>query len=159
MRALWADAGEDGASFHGEFFSFDHAHSFPKPARPAGVPIHIGGHSEAAPRRAGRLGDGFHPLGLDADGLGLRLGQLREAAEDAGRDPATVELSLSGYLPTTTEQDVADAEAAGATRVVVSTSMSADLSGIHDELSAFAERFGLRAVDAADAAGTAHVPG
>jgi probable F420-dependent oxidoreductase len=153
MRALWADSGEGGASFEGEFCSFDHAHSFPKPVRPNSVPIHIGGHSEAAARRAGRLGDGFHPLGLDAEGLALRLGQLREAAEDAGRDPAAVELSLSGYLPTTTEQDVEDAEASGATRVVVSTSMSADLSAVHDELSAFAERFGLRA------AGAAPVPG
>jgi hypothetical protein len=69
--------------------------------------------------------------------------QLREAAEQAGREPSTVELSLSGYLPTTTEQDVLDAEAAGACRLVVSTSMSHDLDQVQDEMSAFAERFGL----------------
>ena len=50
MRVLWADSGSDGASFDGEFVSFAHAHSFPKPVRPGGVPLHIGGHSEAAAR-------------------------------------------------------------------------------------------------------------
>ena len=55
MRALWADSGPTGAEFHGEFFSFEHAHSFPKPLR-GDVPLHIGGHSEAAARRAGPPG-------------------------------------------------------------------------------------------------------
>ena len=143
MRALWADSGADGASYRGEFVTFEHAHSFPKPVRPGGVPLHIGGHSEAAARRAGRLGDGFQPLGLSPDELGVRLGQLREAAEDAGRDPSTIELSVSGYLPTTTEEQVASAEAAGIGRMLLSTSMSDDLEVLADELSAFAERFGL----------------
>ena len=143
VRALWADAGPSGADFDGEFVSFHHAHSFPKPVRPGGVPIHIGGHSEAAARRAGRLGDGFQPLGLAPEVLSTRLAQVREAAEAAGRDADAIELSLSGYLPTTTEEDVAGAQAAGAVRLVVSTSMTADLDQVHDEMSGFAERFGL----------------
>jgi probable F420-dependent oxidoreductase len=81
MRALWSDSGPSGADFSGEFFSFRHAHSYPKPAQPGGVPIHIGGHSEAAARRAGRLGDGFQPLGLAAADLGVRMAQLRQSAE------------------------------------------------------------------------------
>ena len=57
MRALWA---EDDASFHGEFVDFARMSCNPKPL--AGhVPIHIGGHSEAAAKRAGRIGDGFFP--------------------------------------------------------------------------------------------------
>jgi len=143
MRVLWADSGPTGASFSGEFVSFRHAHSFPKPVRPGGVPLHIGGHSEAAARRAGRLGDGFQPLGLSPDDLALRLAQMREAAEGAGRDPDAVELSVSGYLPTTTEEDVAAAEAAGIDRMLLSTSMNQELTGLADELSAFAERFGM----------------
>jgi probable F420-dependent oxidoreductase len=144
MRVLWADSGPEGAHFDGEFFSFHHAHSFPKPARPGGVPIHIGGHSEAAARRAGRVGDGFQPLGLAAGDLAIRLAQVRESAAEAGRDPDTIELTLSGYLPTTTEEQVAEAESAGAARLVVSTSMTGDLAQVHDEMSAFAERFELR---------------
>jgi len=143
MRVLWADAGPDGAAYSGEFVQFAHAHSFPKPVRPGGVPLHIGGHSEAAARRAGRLGDGFQPLGLSSEELALRLAQMREAAEAAGRDPGAIEVSVSGYLPTLTEDDVAAAEAAGIDRMLLSTSMSTDLDGLADELSGFAVRFGL----------------
>jgi probable F420-dependent oxidoreductase len=143
MRVLWSDSGPSGADFSGEFFSFHHAHSYPKPAQPGGVPIHIGGHSEAAARRAGRLGDGFQPLGLAAEDLAVRMAQLGEAAEEAGRDPSSIELTLSGYLPTTSEKDIDEARSAGASRLVVSTSMSDDLAKIHDEMSAFAEQFAL----------------
>ncbi len=144
MRLLWSDSGPDGATFDGEFVSFHHAHSFPKPVRPEGVPIHIGGHSAAAARRAGRVGDGFQPLGLDPPLLAARLDQLRASAEAVGRDPSTIELSLSGYLPTATEESVGEAASSGAARLVLSTSMSPDLDTIADELSAFADRFGLR---------------
>ena len=144
MRALWADSGPSGASFHGEFVSFDHAHSYPKPVRAGGVPLHIGGHSEAAARRAGRLGDGFQPLGLAPEVLITRLEEVRREAEACGRDPGAIELSLSGYLPTTTEEDVVAAEAAGAVRLVASTSMTAEIDAVAEEMSAFAERFGLR---------------
>jgi probable F420-dependent oxidoreductase len=142
MRLLWSDSGPDGAHFEGEFVRFEHAHSFPKPVG-GRVPIHIGGHSEAAARRAGRLGDGFQPLGLDGEMLALRLSEMRVAAEQADRDPGAIELTGSGYLPTLSEQDVIDAAAQGAARLVVSTSMSADLNQVHDEMSGFAERFDL----------------
>jgi hypothetical protein len=70
---------------------------------------------------------------------------MRRAAEEAGRDSDAIELSLSGYLPTTTEDDVAEAERLGVARLIVSTSMTADLDPLADELSRFAERFGLDA--------------
>jgi probable F420-dependent oxidoreductase len=145
MRALWADSGPDGAEYHGEFFSFEHAHSFPKPVRGM-VPLHIGGHSEAAARRAGRVGDGFQPLGIDGELLAARTASVRSAAEQAGRDPDAIELTVSGYLPTTTEAEVEAATAAGAVRMVLSTSITDDLATLTDELSAFAERFGVPAV-------------
>jgi alkanesulfonate monooxygenase SsuD/methylene tetrahydromethanopterin reductase-like flavin-dependent oxidoreductase (luciferase family) len=61
----------------------------------------VGGHSEAAARRAGRLGDGFFPsIGAQVDILPL-LDIVRRTAEQAGRDPAKVELTLGcpGALP------------------------------------------------------------
>ena len=56
------------------------------------VPIHIGGHSKAAARRAGRLGDGFFPA-RGRPGELVRL--ARETAESCGRDPGAIEISLS----------------------------------------------------------------
>ena len=97
MRTLWAS---DGASFEGEFVKFDKVSSNPKPVAKS-VPIVIGGHSEAAARRAGRLGDGFFPsIGAQVDTMPL-LDVVRRSAEQAGRDPAMVELILGcpGALP------------------------------------------------------------
>jgi probable F420-dependent oxidoreductase len=91
MRALWA---KDGASFDGEFVKFHEVSSNPKPVRRS-VPIMIGGHSEAAAKRAGRLGDGFFPsVGTQVDILPL-FDTVRRSAAAAGRDPAAVEL-MSG---------------------------------------------------------------
>jgi probable F420-dependent oxidoreductase len=87
MRALWR---EDGASFAGEFVNFERVSSNPKPA--GAVPIIVGGHSEAAARRAGRLGDGFFPsIGAQVDTMPL-LDLARRAAEAAGRDPGAIEM-------------------------------------------------------------------
>jgi probable F420-dependent oxidoreductase len=144
MRVLWAGRAAEGVTFDGEFVSFAGAHSYPKPVAPGGVPVHIGGHSPAAAERAGRLGDGFQPLGLAPDEVRTRLGEMERAAEAAGRDPAAIELSLSGYLPTCTEESVAEAEELGARRLVLSTSLTDDLSALEDELAAFAERMGVR---------------
>jgi len=97
MRALWAS---DAASFAGEFVNFDKVSSNPKPVAKS-VPIIVGGHSEAAARRAGRLGDGFFPsIGSQVDTMPL-LDVVRRSAEQAGRDPAKVELILGcpGVLP------------------------------------------------------------
>jgi probable F420-dependent oxidoreductase len=97
MRALWAN---DAASFKGDFVNFDQVSSNPKPVAKS-VPIVVGGHSEAAARRAGRIGDGFFPsIGTQVDIMPL-IDLVRRSAEQAGRDPAKVELTLGcpGVLP------------------------------------------------------------
>jgi probable F420-dependent oxidoreductase len=140
MRALWRD---DEASFAGRFFAFERAISRPRPAQPAGVPIHIGGHSKAAARRAGRMGDGFQPLGLDDDTLVERLELMRATAIEAGRDPDAIELSLGGLLDLVGPDEVARAADRGAVRMVIST-REGDLATVKDQMSAFADRVGLR---------------
>jgi alkanesulfonate monooxygenase SsuD/methylene tetrahydromethanopterin reductase-like flavin-dependent oxidoreductase (luciferase family) len=86
MRQLWE---ADHAAHDGEFVSFDDVSSNPKPAR-GRVPIVVGGHSEAAARRAGRIGDGFFPGTGD---LPVLFDIVRQTAADAGRDPSAVELT------------------------------------------------------------------
>jgi probable F420-dependent oxidoreductase len=94
MRALWT---EDRPTFDGRFVSVKDAILAPRP--PGGtVPIHIGGHSAAAARRAGRIGDGFFPFGVRPDELGRLVTIMRRAAEDAGRDPSTIELTVSSTI-------------------------------------------------------------
>ena len=93
LRACWC---ESPSSFHGKHFNFGPLMSFPKPAQKSGVPVHIGGHSPAAAKRAGRLGDGFFPALSDAPKLKELFGVMREAAAKAGRDAGRIELSCIG---------------------------------------------------------------
>ncbi len=137
MQALWS---EDEATFAGEHVSFDRVVSRPRPLQAGGVPIHVGGHSRAAARRAGRVGAGFQPLGLDGDALATRVGEMRAAAIEAGRDPDRIELSLGGLLDVTDEDAIAAAEAKGADRLVLST-RTGDLDDTKRAMSSFAERF------------------
>ena len=98
MCALWADTAPEGASYEGEFFRFKGLMSYPKPVRPGGVPIHIGGHSKAAARRAGRHGDGLQPLGVAGAELAALVSLMREEAEKNDRDPSALELTLGHAL-------------------------------------------------------------
>ncbi len=86
MRELW---GAERPTYHGEYVHFDAAYCRPQPVR-GSVPIIVGGHSKAAARRAGRLGDGFFP----ARGASAELIQLaRDVAAEHGRDPAALEMT------------------------------------------------------------------
>lgn len=136
LRTLWTD---EVASFEGEFFRFGPIVTRPQPVRPGGVPIHVGGHSAAAARRAGRLGDGFFPLGLDGPGLQDRLAQMRTAARAADRDPAAIELTVGGLLQATDQAAIDAAASAGAARMVLSTT-TADLSELTRQMHAFAQQ-------------------
>jgi probable F420-dependent oxidoreductase len=88
MRALWRDP---KPTFHGRFVDFQDAYCLPQPLQGT-VPIIVGGHSSAAARRAGRLGDGFFP----ARGASAELIHLaRRTAGDFDRDPDRLEITTS----------------------------------------------------------------
>ncbi|MEZ5258394.1 MAG: LLM class F420-dependent oxidoreductase [Ilumatobacteraceae bacterium] len=91
MRALWAS---DHADYSGEFASFSNVSSNPKPVNGT-VPFVIGGHSKAAARRAGRLGDGFFPGKGSPAELAELIDIVRQTAADAGRDPEAIEITAS----------------------------------------------------------------
>ena len=92
LRALWRDS---VSSFHGRHFSFGPVLSFPKPVQPGGVPIHVGGHSRAAVRRAAAYGDGFFPLVKEPERLAEILRLFALECQSRGRDPSTVELTCT----------------------------------------------------------------
>ncbi|TQC49028.1 LLM class F420-dependent oxidoreductase [Rhodococcus sp. WS4] len=142
MRALWSGTG--GVDFAGEYFSFRGAHSRPAPYRDSGVPLYIGGHSAAAARRAGRLGDGFQPLGLAGEELDRAIARMRAAAADAGRDPADVDLVLGATLPRLDEARLDRVRDLGANRLVLSASRHVQsLDQVIDEMAECSARLGL----------------
>lgn len=141
LRLLWSGTA-DGVSFRGEFFSLTGATSFPKPHGGRILPVHVGGSSMAAARRAGRRGDGYFPGGRLT--LQQRAGQIavmRSEATAAGRDPAALEYTRWGQIDMT-PGDVEDRASQGVTRLVVSPGAT-ELAGMRDEISSFARRLGL----------------
>jgi len=101
LRELWTS---DNPSFNGKYCNFSNIVFMPKPVQKPAIPIWIGGHSKHAIRRAGQLGDGWHPIGgvpsihLEPDDVKKEMGTLAEHAQKAGRDPKTIRVALKGSL-------------------------------------------------------------
>ena len=92
LRSLWRD---DKASHHSEFVDFTDCILRPRPVQTS-VPIHVGGHTDVAARRAGRLGDGFFPAKGSHEELARRFDIVRATATEHGRDPSAIELTCGG---------------------------------------------------------------
>lgn len=94
LRRLWTERTVD---HEGEFDHIKGAGIAPLPVqRP--IPIWMGGASEAAYRRIGRLADGWFPMTAPGDRLDRALEQIARGAEEAGRDPAAI--GMEGRIPT-----------------------------------------------------------
>jgi len=114
LRVLWR---EEESTYSGRYVAFERAKSFPKPAQHNGIPIAVGGHTAAAARRAGRLGDEFFPAVVSAQQLTELLAIMRAAATEAGRDPAAIGVTTGGAMELDELKRLADL---GVTRVVMS---------------------------------------
>ena len=116
MRALWAGP---HAEFHGEFVDFKPSTCSPRPIQER-IPILVGGDSEAAISRAVRLADGYFPGEGDIDRLKALIERLRVAAEQAGRDPAEIEVNaMFGAQMTDPLAGVEQMREAGVGRVMI----------------------------------------
>lgn len=135
MRVLWRD---EWATYHGKHVDFENVHMDTKPFRAAGVPILIGGSTEVAAQRAGRLGDGWYPYVISAEDFGKGVETIRATAKTAGRDASQIELTIwPASFDFTKTFDLAFVKSyveRGAHRVVVSQgeSMTTDIQGQRD---------------------------
>lgn len=99
FRELWTS---DAPHFEGEYVRFAHIGFAPKPVRQP--PIWVGGHTNAAIRRAARLGDGWHPIGLRPPAnlipaeMAKAVAQLHEEADKVGRNPQDITISFRGPI-------------------------------------------------------------
>jgi probable F420-dependent oxidoreductase len=141
LRLLWA-GGAEGVSFTGEHFSFENLCSFPKPWRTSTLPVHVGGASRAAARRAGLRGDGYFSGGrLTAGERAAQLEIMRTVATEAGRDPGALEYTRWGSIGMTPD-DVQAHASNGVTRLIVGPA-STDVREQREQIAAFAARHGL----------------
>ncbi len=101
FRELWTSK---NPSFRGKYCNFSNIVFTPKPVQKPAIPIWIGGHSRQAIRRAGQLGDGWHPIGgvptipLEPEEMVKNLELLAGYAEKAGRNPKDIRVALKGSL-------------------------------------------------------------
>ncbi|MEQ9450770.1 MAG: LLM class F420-dependent oxidoreductase [Pseudomonadales bacterium] len=136
MQALWAGP---HAEFHGEFVDFEPVTCSPRPVN-GHIPILVGGDTDAAVRRAVRLADGYFPGEGDADRLQALLQRLHKATEDAGRDPASIEINaMFGTQMADPEAGLEQLAALGVDRIMIPAFFFAGPDGL-DNLSKLAER-------------------
>lgn len=87
--------------FHGEIFDLDPIKLCPAPTKP--IPILIGGHSDAALRRAARTGDGWmHGGGGQATDFEAAIARIQELRKEYGREEEPFEIhviSMDAYKP------------------------------------------------------------
>jgi probable F420-dependent oxidoreductase len=99
FRSAWNTDGPIEA--HGEAYQFEPVLIWPKPARPGGLPIWIGGHGRRSIRRAAELGDGWQPLRISVEELNGHTASLHQQLTRYGRQPrdVTVSLGVLGHPP------------------------------------------------------------
>ena len=91
MKELWT---EDEAEFHGEFVDFAPSWAWPKPAQTPHPPVIMGG--SPGPKTIADIVefcDGWMPI-YGRHPINDKLGELRRAAEEAGRDPGAIGIGV-----------------------------------------------------------------
>ena len=117
MKEIWT---QPTPEYHGEFVNFDPMMTWPKPIQKPHPPILIGGAFPYSARRAIRYGDGWMPQLTEKmqTPFAEQIPAFRRMAEEAGRDPATLSISVWGRQPNM--EEIEGYEALGVERVCTS---------------------------------------
>ena len=113
MKEIWT---KDDAEFHGEFVNFDPIWSFPKPVQKPHPPILMGGDGPTTFDRVIEFCDGWMPIGLRLANPAEKIAALRKRAEEAGRDPSSISITI--FAANAERKALDDLERAGAERAV-----------------------------------------
>ena len=92
LRALWA---QEEAGYHGEYYHFDKAWSYPKPLQRPHPPIYVGVSGKVGTRHAAQWGDGWFPIDIGGRDFAYYIERFRTMVTEAGRDPAKVPICIS----------------------------------------------------------------
>ncbi len=114
MKELWT---KEEAEYHGRYFDFPLVKSYPKPLQKPHPPVILGGMAKNVLRRVIDHADGWLPNRVTPADVEESRKKLDAMAEEAGRDPKSITISVYGQLP---ERDIVHSLLnAGADRVVV----------------------------------------
>ncbi|MFN8679439.1 MAG: LLM class flavin-dependent oxidoreductase [Thermomicrobiales bacterium] len=114
LKLLWT---QDDVSYAGKHYQFAQLTIEPKPAARPRPPIWIANNARGdrelirrTHRRVVRHADGWQTALFDPHELAWRLQDIREQAEEAGRDPASIETSLYHNINLNPDREAALAE-------------------------------------------------
>jgi len=102
LRAYWA-GGQVG--YQGSFYESYDMGMEPVSPQGAALPIWVGGDSTAALRRTAERGDGWMASGVTDEQAVTMMQTIREMAEAAGRDPASIGMQLMLAPPPRSDED------------------------------------------------------
>ena len=104
LRSLWT---QEETTFEGKYFHLDKVRMQPKPMRDEGIPIHIGGRSDAALRRAARYGDAWTAIWVSPRRMKEAREKIDEWAAKEGRDGSKIGLGLQLWHAVDDDRDEA----------------------------------------------------
>jgi probable F420-dependent oxidoreductase len=134
MKELWTKL---EAEFHGTYYDFPPVKSYPKPAQRPHPPVILGGHARTVLERVVAWGDGWLPNRITPEKLAESRATLDRLAKDAGRNPASITISVHGQPA---DRDlVRRFHDAGATRVIVRPPVVGTEAEMGTELTKIAE--------------------
>lgn len=94
LDSLWTD---DEPEHHGDFYEFDAVWSHPKPHQRPRPPLLAAATGPTATRDCLAWADGWLPSDAAFGNVGRALAEFRRTAEDAGRDPAAMDLTIMAW--------------------------------------------------------------
>ncbi len=94
LKKLWTD---DEAEHHGEFYEFEPVWSYPKPVQQPNPTLLAATTGPKATRECLAWADGWLPGDAAFRDLAAAVADYRHAAEEVGRDPATLDLTVMAW--------------------------------------------------------------
>ncbi|MFP8875775.1 MAG: LLM class F420-dependent oxidoreductase [Myxococcota bacterium] len=116
MKTLWCD---EVSSFQGEFYSLPHCLQNPKPIQNPHPPIHFGGESDAALRRAAEIGQGWYGFQLSPDDACERIRRLGEILAESGRELSALHISVGAPSRRVSKEDAQRYAEAGVDQLIL----------------------------------------
>ena len=113
MKEIWT---KEEAEYHGRFVNFDPIWAYPKPVQKPHPPVLMGGDGPTTFDRVVKFCEGWMPIGYRLEGLAGKIADLRRRAEDAGRDPDSITITVFGAKPERAALD--ELAAAGVERAI-----------------------------------------
>jgi F420-dependent oxidoreductase-like protein len=95
ITGMWTTPVGERFSFSGRHYTLADCPALPKPAQAPRPPVIVGGlGARRTPRLAARFADEFNLSFVPLDATELQFQRMRQACERAGRDPASLRLSV-----------------------------------------------------------------